>query len=91
MEMYYDEKEQVRRNRLAIINRAVESQDAEAERKRLEAQYGQVWDAAQLAQDFEVLGFMAPYVVVQRRSDGCKGSLEFQHSPRFHFNFVLDL
>ena len=91
MEMYYDEKEQVRRNRLAIINRAVESQDAEAERKRLEAQYGQVWDAAQLAQDFEVLGFMAPYVVVRRKSDGCKGSLEFQHSPRFYFNFVLDL
>ena len=90
MEMYYDETEQIRRNRLAIINSAVASQDAEAERKRLEAQYGQVWDAAQLAQDFEVLGFMAPYVVIQRRSDGCKGSLEFQHSPRFYFNFVLD-
>jgi hypothetical protein len=90
MEMYYDETEQIRRNRLAKINSAVASQDAEAERKRLEAQYGQVWDAAQLAQDFEVLGFMAPYVVVQRRSDGCKGSLEFQHSPRLYFNFDLD-
>ena len=88
--MYYDETEQIRRNRLAIINRAVESQDAEAERKRLEAQYGQVWDAAQLAQDFEVLGFLAPYAVVRRKSDGCKGSLEFQHSPRLYFNFDLD-
>ena len=88
--MYYDETEQIRRNRLAVINRAVASRDAEAERKRLEAQYGQVWDAAQLAQDFEFLGFMAPYVVVQRRPDGCKRSLEFQHSPRFYFNFVLD-
>jgi hypothetical protein len=26
-------------------------------------------------------------VVVRRRSDGGKGSLEFQHQPRFYFNF----
>jgi len=38
--------------------------------------------------EFHVLGFGAPYVVVQRKSDGCKGSLEFQHAPRFYFNFV---
>ncbi len=46
--------------------------------------------AALLAKDFDALGFMAPYVVVGRRSDGRKGSLAFQHLPRFHFNFVLD-
>jgi hypothetical protein len=90
MKMEYDETERIRRSRLAVINSAVESHDADAERKRLEAQHGQVWDAAQLAQEFEVLGFMAPYVVVMRRSDGRKGSLEFQHAPRFYFNFVLD-
>lgn len=90
MKMEYDETEQIRRSRLAVINCAVESHHADAERKRLEAQYDQVWDAAQLAQDFEVLGFMAPYVVVRRRSDERKGSLEFQHSPRFYFNFILD-
>ena len=88
--MEYDETENLRRSRLVVINRAVESPDADAERKRLEAQYGQVWDAAQLAEDFEVLGFLAPYVVVKRRSDGRKGSFEFQHLPRFYFNFVLD-
>jgi hypothetical protein len=64
--------------------------DADTERKRLESQYGQVWDTAQLSEDFEVLGFMAPFVVVRRRSDGRKGSLEFQHAPRFYFNFALD-
>jgi hypothetical protein len=85
-----DQTEDFRRSRLVIINSAVESSDKETERKRLEAQHGQVWDAAQLSQEFEVLGFMAPYVVVQRRSDGRKGSLEFQHKPRFYFNFVLD-
>jgi hypothetical protein len=62
----------------------------EPERKRLEAQYGRVWDTDQLSQEFEVLGFMAPYVVVRRKSDGRKGSLAFQHLPRFYFNFVLD-
>lgn len=55
----------------------------------LEAQYGQVWDTQQLAQDFEVVGFMAPFVVVRRKSDGVKGSLEFQHFPRFYFNFQV--
>jgi hypothetical protein len=33
---------------------------------------------------------MAPFVVVRRRVDGQKGNLEFQHSPRFYFNFVVD-
>jgi hypothetical protein len=85
-----DETEEVRRKRLAVINGAVESQHTDSERQRLEAKYGQVWDTAQLLQAFEVLGFVAPFVVVRRRPDGCKGSLEFQHHPRFYFNFVLD-
>jgi len=85
-----DTTEFVRRQRLVEINTTVASDDALTERKRLEARYGQTWDAAQLAENFEVLGFMAPYVVVRRRADGRKGSLEFQHLPRFYFNFVLD-
>jgi hypothetical protein len=52
---------------------------------------GQTWDKEQLQQDFEVLGFLAPYVVVRRKSDGQKGSLEFRHSsPRIYFNFQAD-
>ena len=86
-----DETESLRRKRLAVVNGLVESQDPVAERKRLEALHGQVWDATPLASDFEVLGFLAPYVVVRRRGDdGRKGSLEFQHHPRFYFNFVAD-
>ena len=82
--------EQIRRQSLAAINGAVESQDPIRERQRLEVQHGQVWNTSQLASDFEVLGFLAPYVVVRRKSDGRTGSLEFQHSPRYYFNFVLD-
>jgi hypothetical protein len=77
-----DETEAARRQRLAEINAQPGSREA------LEARYGQVWDTEQLARDFEVIGFMAPLVVVRRRSDGVKGSLEFQHHPRLYFDFV---
>lgn len=76
-----DETEPLRRQRLIEINAEPGSREA------LEAQYGQVWDTEQLRADFEVIGFMAPLVVVRRRSDGRKGSLELQHNPRFYFNF----
>ena len=56
-------------------------------RESLEAAYGQVWDTEELARDFAVEGFAAPFVVVIRKADGVKGSLEFQHSPRFYYAF----
>lgn len=46
-----------------------------------------VWDTKELQEDFEVRQFAAPYVVVKRKSDGAIGSLEFQHQPRFYFDF----
>ena len=73
--------EAARRQRLAEINAAA------AGREALEARHGQVWDTQELTRDYEVLGFAAPYVVVCRRADGVRGSLEFQHAPRFYFNF----
>jgi hypothetical protein len=76
-----DPTEAARRERLAEINAEPGSREA------LEAEHGQVWDTPQLAQDFEVIGFLAPLVVVRRKADGVKGSLEFQHSPRFYFRF----
>jgi hypothetical protein len=76
-----DETEQIRRHRLVEIN--VEPGSREA----LEAKYGEVWDTDELIRDFEALGFMAPLIVVRRRSDGQKGSLEFQHQPGFYFTW----
>ena len=73
--------EAARRQRLAEINAAA------AGREALEARHGRVWDTQELTRDYEVLGFAAPYVVVRRRADGLRGSLEFQHAPRFYFNF----
>lgn len=79
--MSYDETEEYRRQRVNEINAEPGSREA------LEAEYGQVWDTSQLSQDFSVVGFAAPFVVVIRKSDGQKGSLEFQHSPRFYWGF----
>lgn len=57
-------------------------------RKQLEARYGQVWNTDELARDFRVNAFSAPLVFVVRKSDGIKGRMEFNHSPRFYFNFT---
>ena len=74
----------VRMQRLVEINVEPKSRQA------LAAVYGRVWDTDELCAEFEVTGFMAPFVGVRRRSDGQKGSLEFQHNPRFYFSFVPD-
>lgn len=79
-----DETETARIQMLAEIN------SDPGGRAALEAAHGPVWDTGQLAETFEVIGFLAPLAVVRRRSDGVKGSLEFQHSPRFYFGFVAD-
>jgi hypothetical protein len=77
-----DPTEAIRRTRLTEIN------SQPNHRAALEAEHGQVWNTTELTEDFQVLGFLAPYVVARRRSDGTKGSLEFQHDPRLYFNFT---
>lgn len=49
-----------------------------------------VWDTDELRAEFRVTGFAAPFVVVERKSDGAKGSLMFAHSPRFYFGWVAE-
>jgi hypothetical protein len=48
---------------------------------------GPVWDTTEMLQEFEVLGFASPMVVVKRRSDGVKGTLYFTHAPRRYFDW----
>jgi hypothetical protein len=50
----------------------------------------QRWTTEELQQEFTVLSFAAPFVVVRRKADGVHGSMEFTHFPRFYFNFVAD-
>jgi hypothetical protein len=74
-----DETEDIRRQMLTEINAVPGS------REYLEAKHGKVWSTSGLSDDFEVIGFAAPLVVVCRKSDRQKGSLMFQASPRFGF------
>lgn len=77
-----DPTEAARRERLVEINAEPGSRAA------LEAKYGEVWTTDELSEAYDVIGFMAPLVVVKRRGDNVKGSLEFQHEPpRLYFNF----
>ena len=65
---------------------ANEINSLKAEREKLANLHGQVWDTNEMTEQFEVLGFAAPVVVVRRKSDGKRGSLYFQHWPRFYFS-----
>jgi len=79
-----DSTEAIRRKMVKEINAV------EGSREFLEAQHGQIWDTQEMQADFSVQGFMAPFIGVVRKSDGSKGSMEFQHAPRFYFNFKED-
>jgi hypothetical protein len=76
-----DETESIRKEMLVEINAQPGS------REYLEARHGQVWTTSELSDDFDVIGFAAPLVVVIRKRDRQKGSLLFQASPRFYFGF----
>lgn len=76
--------EDARRRLAADINANPSPRDA------LEAKYGvgNVWNTSELTQAFSVHSFAAPFCFVTRKSDGKDGIVEFQHSPRFYYNFV---
>lgn len=61
------------------------------QREQLEQQVGQVWNTEELQNDYDVIGFSSPFVVVTRKSDGAKGSLQFSSRPRFYFAWHPDL
>lgn len=77
-----DTTEQIRRLLVAEINSDPDG------REGLEKEHGQVWSTEEMTRDFQVKGFMAPFICVTRKSDGALGSLMFQHSPRYYFDFM---
>ena len=79
-----DPTEDIRRGLVAEIN------SKDNTRASLEAHYGKVWTLDELQAEFEVVGFLAPFCMVRRKSDNKPGSVEFCHMPRFYFNFMLD-
>jgi len=83
-----DTTEGVRRIMVEEINSQIESDSEISERFRLEQEHGNVWDTLELSAEFEVQGFMAPFISVRRKSDDKKGAMMFQHHPRFYFDFT---
>ena len=61
-------------------------------RNRLELRrdFGEVWSHHEMAREFDVLLWVCPLVIVIRKRDGAKGSLLYQHRPRFYFRFFQD-
>lgn len=82
--MTHDPTEDVRRLQQTVIN--VEP----GSRESLLEDWPQVWDTQEVEAEFNVIGFMAPYVVVRRKGTDIRGTLMFQHSPRFYFGFQMD-
>src|SRR6185369_6080335 len=59
----------------------------ELDRETLEARHGQVWSTEEMQKDYEVLGFLSPFIYVRRKSDMKTGTLTFQHQPRYYFGW----
>jgi len=76
-----DATEPIRRFMVAEINSNA------TERAALEERHGTVYDSDEIREQFEVTSFAAPFMLVRRKSDGARGSLMFQHSPRFYWGF----
>jgi hypothetical protein len=78
-----DDTEVVRRE---IIER--DRAEGPLTREQLAAKYNSnVYDTAELQEAFTVHNFLAPFVFVTRKQDNMKGSLKFQHMPRFYYGF----
>ena len=41
----------------------------------------------EMRDQYKVMGFSLNMCVVERKSDGVKGTLDFDHSPRVYYNF----
>ena len=76
-----DQTEAIRKKLVAELN---SEDNTKAE---LEAKHGKVWTTSEMQDEFDALGFMAPFIIVRNRGTGERGSLMFTHSPRFYFSF----
>ena len=56
-------------------------------REQLKETHGEVWDTEEFTEDFTVISFMAPFVIVKSK-EGVEGTIEFQHRPRYYYKFV---
>jgi hypothetical protein len=78
-----DSTEQARRELVQEVNQ-------DTERAKLEEKYGEVMTTSSMQSLYDVEGFLAPFIVCRRKSDGKRGTLMFSHSPRYYFSWQED-
>ena len=57
-------------------------------RDLVHAGFKDIMTAEEATEKYEFEGFGGGIVVVTRKSDGVRGSLNFTHIPRFYFDFL---
>ena len=77
----YTDEDLLRAHMTAEINSNAKSKEA------LVAKFGKVYDTPELQENFEVISFAAPFVYGVDKATGKKGTLMFQHNPRFYYSF----
>ena len=68
------------------MNSSLDTSEQEAKAALL-ITYKDVMTTDEVREKFEVISFLAPFVMVKRKADGVKGTLQFTHMPRFYFDF----
>jgi hypothetical protein len=64
--------------------------ETDAPARDLQRWKGKHIDTETLRRDYEVLGFLAPFVLLRRKADGKRGQMEFTHQPRVYFDWRED-
>ena len=54
----------------------------------LEEKYGEVLNTTEATAKYEFKSFLAPFVLVERKSDEVEGLLQFSDYPRYYFDFT---
>lgn len=78
-----DSTEQARRELVQEVNQ-------DTERAKLEEKYGEIMATSEMQERYTVEGFLAPFIVCRRKTDGKRGTLIFSHSPRYYFSWQED-
>ena len=78
-----DPTENARRELVREVNQ-------DAERAKLQEKYGEVLTTNEMQVRYTVEGFLSPFVVCRRKSDGKRGTLMFSHDPRYYFGWQED-
>ena len=74
--MSYDRTESFRRKLTPAINAMTDEEIG-----------APTWTTEEPKRDFDVDSFLAPFVLVRRKSDAVQGMLFFRHMPRIYWGF----